>query len=92
MNICPALEAEVLGVVGLLRWAARQRPSAPSLDEILGQRFHVDRQGQRLAVVEHGEPFVRIALINRDVPSYFQSLEHLLRYGARPPSRWSGYP
>jgi hypothetical protein len=28
---------------------------------------------------------VRIALIDRDVPSYFQSLEHLLRYGARPP-------
>ena len=23
---------------------------------------------------------VRITLINRDVPSYFQSLEHLLRY------------
>jgi hypothetical protein len=28
---------------------------------------------------------VRIALIDRDVPSYFQSLEHLLRYPARPP-------
>jgi hypothetical protein len=28
---------------------------------------------------------VRIALIDRDVPSYFQSLEHLLRYCARPP-------
>jgi hypothetical protein len=28
---------------------------------------------------------VRITLINRDVPSYFQSLEHLLRYCARPP-------
>jgi hypothetical protein len=28
---------------------------------------------------------VRIAFINRDVPSYFQSLEHLLRYCARPP-------
>jgi len=27
---------------------------------------------------------VRIALIDRDVPSYFQSLEHLLRYCARP--------
>jgi hypothetical protein len=28
---------------------------------------------------------VRIALIDRDVPSYFLSLEHLLRYCARPP-------
>jgi hypothetical protein len=28
---------------------------------------------------------VRIALIDRDVPSYFQSVEHLLRYCARPP-------
>ena len=28
---------------------------------------------------------VRIAFIDRDVPSYFQSLEHLLRYCARPP-------
>jgi len=27
---------------------------------------------------------VRIALIDRDVSSYFQSLEHLLRYCARP--------
>jgi hypothetical protein len=28
---------------------------------------------------------VRIALIDRDVPSYFRSLEHLLRSFARPP-------
>jgi hypothetical protein len=28
---------------------------------------------------------VRIELIDRDMPSYFQSLEHLLRYCARPP-------
>ena len=28
---------------------------------------------------------VRITLIDRDVPSYFQSLEHLVRYCARPP-------
>jgi hypothetical protein len=28
---------------------------------------------------------VRITLLDRDVPSYIQSLEHLLRYGARPP-------
>ena len=28
---------------------------------------------------------VRITLIDRDVPSYFQSLEHLLRCCARPP-------
>ncbi len=35
---------------------------------------------------------VRITLIDRDVPSYFQSLEHLLRYCARPPSPSSGSP
>jgi hypothetical protein len=28
---------------------------------------------------------VRITLIDRDVPSYFRSLEHLLRSCARPP-------
>jgi hypothetical protein len=28
---------------------------------------------------------VRITLLDRDVPSYFQTLEHLLRYCARPP-------
>ena len=28
---------------------------------------------------------VRITLLDRDVPSYFQSLEHLLGYCARPP-------
>ena len=28
---------------------------------------------------------VRITLVDRDVPSYFWSLEHLLRYCARPP-------
>jgi hypothetical protein len=28
---------------------------------------------------------VRITLIDRDVPSYFKSVEHLLRYSARPP-------
>jgi hypothetical protein len=31
------------------------------------------------------EASVRITLIDRDVPSYFKSLEHLLRYCARPP-------
>ena len=31
------------------------------------------------------EASVRITLIDRDVPSYFQSLEHLLRYCAGPP-------
>jgi len=28
---------------------------------------------------------VRITLIDRDVPSSIRSLEHVLRYGARPP-------
>ncbi|MBM4012455.1 MAG: FAD-dependent oxidoreductase [Planctomycetes bacterium] len=31
------------------------------------------------------EASVRITLVDRDVPSYFRSLEHLLRYCARPP-------
>jgi hypothetical protein len=46
---------------------------------------------------------VRITLIDRDVPSFFQSLEHVLRYCARPPfalerlnsrrmSFWTGSP
>jgi hypothetical protein len=33
---------------------------------------------------------VQITLIDRDVPSYFQSLEHLLRYCARPPALCTG--
>jgi hypothetical protein len=32
-----------------------------------------------------GDARVRITLVDRDVPSYFRSLEHLLRYCARPP-------
>jgi hypothetical protein len=28
--------------------------------------------------------FVRIALVDRDVPGYFQGLEHLVRYCVRP--------
>jgi hypothetical protein len=35
---------------------------------------------------------VRITVIDRDVPSYLQSLEHLLRYCARPPPHSSGSP
>jgi hypothetical protein len=31
---------------------------------------------------------VRITLLDRDVPGYFQSLEHLLRYCGRPSRRW----
>ena len=34
---------------------------------------------------------VRITLIDRDVPSYFKSLERLLRLPGRP-SRWNGSP
>ena len=35
---------------------------------------------------------VRITLIDRDVPSYFRSLEHLLRYCARHPLPSNGSP
>jgi hypothetical protein len=46
------------------------RPAIWSLEKTVGSRWTL---------------FVRITLIDRDVPSYFQSLEHLLRYCARPP-------
>lgn len=35
---------------------------------------------------------VQITLVDHDVPSCFRSLEYLLRYCARPPSRWSDSP
>jgi len=41
----------------------------------------VARENSRFSV----DASIRITLIDRDVPSYFQSLEHLLRYCARPP-------
>jgi hypothetical protein len=47
-----------------------------------------DAAGDMLARENSGfsvDASVRITLIDRDVPSYFQSLEHLLRYCARPP-------
>ncbi len=47
-----------------------------------------DAAGDMLARENSGfsvDASVRITLINRDVPSYFQSLEHLLRYCARLP-------
>jgi hypothetical protein len=46
------------------------RPAIWSLEKTVGSRWTL---------------FVRITLVDRDVPSYFQSLEHLLRYCARPP-------
>ncbi len=60
----------------LIRWLRRQEfLDAEAADFLLRQKhsgFSVDAS-------------VRIALIDRDVPSYFRSLEHLLRYCARPP-------
>jgi hypothetical protein len=47
-----------------------------------------DAAGDMLARENSGfsvDASVRITLVDRDVPSYFQSLEHLLRYCARPP-------
>ena len=41
--------------------------------------------GERIYAAFAVDASVRITLIDRDVPSYFQSLEHLLRYCARPP-------
>ena len=60
----------------VIRWFRMQRllDSAAAADMLAWENsgFSVDAS-------------VRISLIDRDVPSYFQSLEHLLRYCARPP-------
>jgi len=60
----------------IVRWFRRQRfLDAQAADDMLAWEnsgFSVDAS-------------VRIALIDRDVPNYFQSLEHLLRYCSRPP-------
>jgi len=60
----------------LIRWLKRTRLlDAEAAADMLGWEnsgFSVDAT-------------VRIALIDRDVPSYFRSLEHLLRYCVRPP-------
>ena len=60
----------------LIRWFRMQRllDAAAAADVLAWENsgFSVDAS-------------VRITLIDRDVPSYFQSLEHLLRYCARPP-------
>jgi len=54
----------------------------------LQRLLDADAAGDMLARENSGfsvDASVRITLIDRDVPSYFQSLEHLLRYCARPP-------
>jgi len=60
----------------VIRWFRIQRlPDAAAAADMLAWEnsgFSVDAS-------------VRITLIDRDVPSYFRSLEHLLRYCARPP-------
>jgi hypothetical protein len=60
----------------VIRWFSRSRllDAAAAADMLAWENsgFSVDAS-------------VRITLTDRDVPSYFQSLEHLLRYCARPP-------
>ncbi|MFM8380098.1 MAG: transposase [Planctomycetia bacterium] len=60
----------------VIRWFRRQgfldAPAAAGMLAWENSGFSVDAS-------------VRITLIDRNVPSYFQSLEHLLRYCARPP-------
>ena len=54
----------------------------------LQRLLDADAAGDMLARENSGfsvDASVRITLIDRDVPSYFQSLEHLLRYCAQPP-------
>jgi hypothetical protein len=65
--------------------APRPRPGAVSF---LHRFLDADVAADMLARENSGfsvDASVRITLIDRDVPSYFQSLEHLLRYCARPP-------
>ena len=60
----------------VIRWFRLQRPRrrAAAADMLAWENtgFSIDAS-------------VRITLVDRDVPSYFRSLEHLLRYCARPP-------
>jgi hypothetical protein len=58
----------------VVRWFCMQRLLAAAADMLAWENsgFSVDAS-------------VRITLLDRDVPSRFQSLEHLLRYCARPP-------
>ena len=67
----------------VIRWFRRSRfLDAPAAADMLAWEnsgFSVDAS-------------VRITLVDRDVPSYSQSLEHLLRYCARPPSHSNGSP
>jgi hypothetical protein len=60
----------------VVRWFRMQR----LLDGDAAADMHA-REKSGLSV----DASVRIALIDRDVPSYFQSVEHLLRYCGRPP-------
>jgi hypothetical protein len=63
-------------------WAKRDR------HRLLAQTEPVPAAADMLAWENSGfsvDASVRITLLDRDVPSYFQSLEHLLRYCARPP-------
>jgi len=66
--------------------AARRHVSQPSLGHPPGLRLGQAASG-RCPQPPGDRPVasVRNALIDRDVPGYFQSLEHLLRYCARPP-------
>jgi len=77
----PIIQADLAALTGrvrrrVIRWfrLARLLDAAATADMLAWENsgFSVDAS-------------VRITLIDRDVPSYFQSLEHLLRYCARPP-------
>ena len=77
----PITQADLAALTGrvrrrVIRWFRMQRllDAAAAADMLAWENsgFSVDAS-------------VRITLIDRDVPSYFRSLEHLLRYCARPP-------
>ena len=77
----PITQADLAALTGrvrrrVIRWFRMQRLlDAAAADDMLAWQntgFSVDAS-------------VRITLVDRDVPSYFRSLEHLLRYCARPP-------
>ena len=73
----------------LLPAPLRLRPQLPRASARLRHRRRLHAacnwDGERRNSGFSVDATVRIALIDRDVPSYFRSLEHLLRYCARPP-------
>jgi hypothetical protein len=77
--------------------ARKHKPAAPGVMGWIGSLVVPDRPARLLDAAAAADMLawensgvsidasVRITLLDRDVPRYFRSLEHLLRYYARPP-------